>query len=450
MLERVQSYIVDHGLFHASGPILVGVSGGVDSVTLAWVLGELGYNIEVAHVNYRLRGDESDRDAELVRSFSRDRDLVLHEVEPGAMPPGSLQENARNFRYRRFEEIAIDREMTCIAVAHNRNDQAETVLLNLLRGGGFDGVAGMRPSRPVRQDSPVRVVRPFLDIPRSDIVAIATSSGIPWREDNSNADLSYSRVKIRTGTLPALESCGESDLIGELVTISKDMRVLVDELLPETLPPDLQFGRLIGPSVPIEALRELDPAVRGWYLLRLVRKWLPEAPVRRSTVFSIDRLMDAPTGKRIQFKTGSIWRERDCIRFVPASSEAEPTPAGVTTGNEIMGSFGRLTWNVIPSETVETQTGPFEIVVDENKIRGCLSVRPWRPGDRFKPFGMAGWKKVKSFLTDAKVASSERKSIHVLCDDERIVWILGHRMDDQYRVEDHTKRVRQILFEPAR
>ncbi|MCZ6756680.1 MAG: tRNA lysidine(34) synthetase TilS, partial [Bacteroidetes bacterium] len=219
MLERVQSYIVDHGLFHASGPILVGVSGGVDSVTLAWVLRELGYIIEVAHVNYRLRGDESDRDAELVRSFSRDRDLVLHEVEPGAMPPGSLQENARNFRYRRFEEIAIDREMTCIAVAHNRNDQAETVLLNLLRGGGFDGVAGMRPSRPVRQDSPVRVVRPFLDISRSDIVAIATSSGLPWREDNSNADLSYSRVKIRTGTLPALESCGESDLIGELVTI---------------------------------------------------------------------------------------------------------------------------------------------------------------------------------------------------------------------------------------
>ncbi|GMQ82065.1 MAG: tRNA lysidine(34) synthetase TilS [Rhodothermia bacterium] len=449
MLDRVQSYVNDHSLFDEDERILVGVSGGVDSVTLAWILFELGYRLEIAHVNYELRGDESDRDAALVRAFSEDRDLVLHEFEPGEMPPGSLQENARKFRYRRFEEIAVERGMNCIAVAHNRNDQAETVLLNLLRGGGFDGVAGMRPFRPARQDSPVRLARPLLDISRSDILAFASSVGLQWREDASNVDVTYSRVKIRQATLPSLESCGRPFLVEELASISKEMQRVVEDVLPEILPTDLQFDRLRDQSIPIASLKGLDPAVRGWYLLRLVRRWLPEAPARRSTVRSLERLMDAPKGKRIEFVPGAVWRESDCIRFVLRKPVTTPSRVGVSDGNEISGCFGRLTWEILPADAVEIRTGRFEIVVDETKISGCLSVRPWLPGDRFKPFGMDGWKKVKSFLTDVKVASSERKSVHVLCDDERIVWILGHRMDNQYRVEDHTERIRQFSFEPA-
>ncbi len=449
MIDRVQSFIANHHLFDQDDRILVGVSGGVDSVTLAWILAELGYRIEIAHVNYRLRGKDSDRDAKLVRQFSRDRGLILHEFESGEMHPGSLQEQARNFRYQRFEEVAVAEGLNRIAVAHNRNDQAETVLLNLLRGGGFDGVAGMRPSRAVRRDSTVHIVRPLLDISRSDIALFAMAVHLSWREDASNTDESYSRVRIRQTILPLLESCGEAGLTNELVDISKEMRTIVEEVLPSSLPSDLQFDRLNNQSIPVAALRRLDRAVRGWYLLRLVRRWLPDAPARRSTVRSIERLMDSPKGKRVEFLTGAVWRERDSVRFVSRAQRSTPSVMRAMEGNEFRGSFGRLSWENFTSEKVEMPTSRFEIAVDETKICGSLSVRPWLPGDRFRPFGMVGWKKVKSFLTDEKVASSERKSVHVLCDGERIVWILGHRMDDYYRVEAHTKRILQFSFEPA-
>jgi len=273
--------------------------------------------------------------------------------------------------------------------------------------------------------------------------------GLPWREDASNTDQTFSRVKIRQTTLPALESCGGSGLVEELAYISKEMQRVVEEVLPETLPTDLQFDRLRDQTIPVASLKALDPAVRGWYLLRLVRRWLPEAPARRSTVRSLERLMDAPKGKRIEFAPGAVWRESDCIRFVIRKPVATPSQVSLSDGNEILGCFGRLTWEILPADMFEIRTDRNEIVVDESKITGCLSVRPWLPGDRFRPFGMDGWKKVKSFLTDVKIASSERKSVHVLCDDERIVWIMGHRMDNQYRVEDHTERIRRFSFEPA-
>lgn len=467
MIDKVRAYIEHHSLLRPGARVLVGVSGGVDSMTLLYVLLRLGYDASALHINYGLRGEASDKDAELVREtcaqyqIQFDEHDVSHEIK--IRPPGgSIQALARRIRYEHFAVHASESIIDSVAVSHHRDDQAETVLLGLLRRSGFDGIAGMRAHRPMHSDSSVTLIRPFLDVRKNDIVQYASARGIPWREDASNVDRSFTRSRLRHDVLPALAELGDGDVTSELSGLAVFMQHIVDQSLPNDLPEELSFDMVVNGDVPIEPLLMLDPAVRGWYLLRLLRTCLPDAPIRRSSIAAIEKLLHGQTGKRLQFESGTVWRDRDNLRFVAREKTAKDDTDEAVGEIEVKlssledcdhitsGRFGRLFWNRETGIPIETKTGPNEILVDSDKLSGKLTVRPWKAGDRFRPFGLGGSKKLKSFLTDEKVDVSRRKSVHVLCDDDRIVWVLGLRMDDRYRVRDDTTHVLHFSFDPEK
>ena len=446
---RVREYIVSHSLIEDGATVMLGVSGGVDSMTLLYVLQFIGYRVRVLHINYGLRDKEADKDAALVRSYCGTEGIMFTEIavrgEMSRRPAGaSIQAHARSIRYRHFADIAGREGIRYVAVAHHMDDQAETLLMNLQRQTGFGGLVGMRPTRPIEYASHIRLVRPFLCARRREIERFAVEHRIRWREDASNASLDFLRGRIRHQILPALLEEGKVDFIPEFAGFAEGMVDFVDNVLPGLMPAGLrldelndQWGRL-----PVDLLVDLPESVRNWLLLRAVRKWIPEAPLRKSTVAAIEELMESQVGRRVEYATGSVWRERNALKFVsdaddrvgpdviPLEIEGQAeTPGGIVVAERLQGP------------AVNFETPPEEILADEEKLTGSLSIRAWKAGDRFQPFGMSGTKKVKSFLTDEKVPPSRRSSIRVLCEGSNIVWVLGYRMDDRYRVDEMTKQI---------
>ena len=465
MVSTTRAYIERHGLFPGGGRVIAGVSGGPDSMVLLDVLLRLQRDVFVVHVNYGLRGRASDADAELVRTFARARGVSLLEVDvrgeiDSSRERGSMQARARHLRYERFAAVAAEEGIDVVAVGHNRDDQVETVLLNLMRGAGLDGLGGMRPQRKLRRDAGTTLARPFLETGREEIRSYARDADIPWRQDASNEDLRYARVRLRNDVIPALVRVAGEDVIDEVLSMASELRILTDEILPAHLPRALRTGLTSG-RLPVEPLSELDPFVRGGLLLRCLRSGISDAPARRTSIEAIEKLLASRSGKRVQFKGGAVWRERDHLRIL--TSEAGPSAARDSGGGapspeatvhydggdgSLSGPFGTLAWQTSGAVPSDATVGLDEILVDAGALRGPLSVRPWRPGDRFVPFGMSGSKKVKAFLTDRKVASSERATTRLLLDGDRIVWVIGLAMDDRYRIGSDTERVVRISWSP--
>ncbi len=462
MIDSIEAYIKAHHLLSNGDRILVGVSGGTDSMVLLDILHRLGVETEVAHVNYGLRGAASDGDAALVRAYCSERNIPLSEIDAGpsiSLPDriGSLQARARKIRYTAFAKIAVEADVQCVAVGHHRDDQAETVLLNIQRRAGLDGLAGMRPSRRLHAGSEIRLIRPLLESTRKHIEQYALQFDVPWRRDKSNADMRFLRARIRHNVLPALVQAAGDRTIDDLIEMASEIQMLVDSDLPSVLHETLSPEALCRGRIPLTPLLELDPIVRGWLLLRCIRLAIPEAPARKTTVSAIERLLKGPNGKRVQFQQGSIWKEREYLRFVPnrkhdVSSDGAATVLSMRSphGKASSGRFGTVSWHTLVARPETVVTGSSEILVNRDELSERLQIRPWKPGDRFQPFGMTGTQKIKSFLREQQVESSERDSVHVLCDDDRIVWVIGHRMDDRYRIEEKTKTVVRFLHQPIR
>ncbi len=196
--DRVREYIVSHRLLEDGAEVLLGVSGGVDSMTLSHVLQFIGYGVRVVHVNYGLRVREADADAALIRSYCRNEGIPLSEIDArnemsAKVPQSSVQARARTVRYKHLSRIAAAEDIRYVAVAHHMEDQAETIVMNLQRKTGLDGMGGMRPSRPIETGSCICLVRPFLCLRRREIEQYAMRNQIPWREDSSNASLDFLR-----------------------------------------------------------------------------------------------------------------------------------------------------------------------------------------------------------------------------------------------------------------
>lgn len=450
----VQRRILELGLLPPGALILVGISGGVDSMVLLSLLKSLGYGVQAVHVNYGLRGKASDQDAEFVTTSCLERGVPLEVVDASRQmrdrPSGSsVQGYARDVRYDHFHRLALSGGVEYVAVGHHMNDQAETVLLNLYRGTGLDGMAGMRPMRSLRVDSNIRLVRPLLSLRREDITDFAKRERTPWREDESNASLKYRRGKIRNVIIPELEKAGGGDIVSELADFAEHMAGFVDDVLIGLLPPGLRDAHCDSSSeerlIQIASLKRLPEEVRAWLLLRALRRWIPGAPVRRSSVKALAGLIDGPVGKRIQYGSGSVWRERGVLRFI---QERPDDGVEHSESLDIDGSCtcaaGHFTAERVTGKVSVQSTDRNEILVDADRLKASLSIRRWRAGDRFRPLGMQGTKRVKSFLTDEKVPPSERASVHVLCEGDRIMWVIGYRMSDDYRLTGDTRSIVRI------
>ena len=435
----------------APAKVVVGVSGGVDSVALLAVLAELGYMPLAVHLNYRLRGDASDGDEALVRAYATEMNvpLVVQTFDTRAIAQergDSIQVVARDLRYSAFREAAADHGVHYVAVAHHADDQAETVLLNLLRGAGPEGLAGMPAQR--RLDDGITLVRPFLPLHRADIIDYARHRCLTWRDDASNVSPDYRRGALRSEILPALDAHFGGDVTPRIVRSADLMRQYVEtSLQPET---ERRFEASRAHDDATLDIHKLSGQPLVWrqrILLLAAARWLDGVPYTSATATALNGLIESQAGRRLELGSGTVWREPSVIRFVNASESVSADTASAQAVIESIPGEAVISRRNVTIEVVDAvpddfrsqhPPNPHAEYIDADRLELPLIVRPWRDGDRMRPLGMPGSKKVSDILTDARVPSSRRRQELVVEDANGIIWLVGHRIDQRVRIVEPT------------
>ena len=458
-LERIAATIGRHDLLVDGARVVVGVSGGVDSMVTLAVLRRLGYEVNALHVNYGLR-EGADADEALVRRWcaARSPEISLHAVSLDAEQRASardesLQEAARILRYEAFGRHAEEVGAEAVAVGHHRDDQAETLLLNLLRGAGPEGLAGMPYRRPLRSAPAVSLVRPLLDRSREQIRRFAEREGIPWRDDASNRDPTYDRARLRTEVLPLLQEQfpGASDAIARA---ARHMRAYVEETLAPALEERLEAAYddcEEGGRLALSVLRDHAPVWRRRLILAALARTLPEAPQTAAFAREVAGLIEAQVGRRVEGGGGTVWRTRRGLRFVPstAAPRSLASPVSVPIGSAVTVDPGTLRVEVDVEGPERLRDSPPTVeYVDADRLTASLTLRTWREGDRIRPLGLDGTKSVADVLTDAHVPPHRRPTVPLLLVGQQPAWIVGHRLDHRMRIRPATTRVARFSWHP--
>jgi tRNA(Ile)-lysidine synthase len=434
MLTEFKNNIEGHNLFRFGERILLAVSGGVDSVVMAHLFAEVGYACGIAHCNFQLRGADSDRDEQFVRSLGGSLEMPVYverfDVERETKEKGiSIQMAARDLRYQWFQELADQHGFDTIATAHNLNDSVETTLLNLTRGTGIRGLPGI----PLRNG---RVIRPILFATRKEIESYARLNNISFREDASNRETKYQRNKIRHDVIPSLEQINPGFLetmsanmcrMGEIVEILDHTVTQVREVLFKR-----ENGRIM---VTIEEIRKLKPI--GTWLFELFSPF----GFSQAQCESIQHIFDADSGKRFISPTHQLFKDRNHLILVETKTEVfdryyldSPDHLSSLPFSMDVEIMDRADLKQIPGDRNTA-------CLDYNEIQFPLTIRHWLHGDHFVPLGMDQMKKVSDFFVDEKVSVPEKERTWILAYGKKIAWIMGHRIDNRFRITEKTKRV---------
>ena len=423
-LQSIHEFVEDKKLLDKSGPVIVGVSGGADSIALLHVLKSLGYLCIVCHCNFNLRGEESLRDRNFTRQIAFEWNLPFEEISFDASCYAmtnnvSVEMACRQLRYDWFEEKRKQYRAQAIAVAHHRDDSVETFLLNLIRGAGINGLKGISPHNGC-------IVRPLLEVSRQDILDYLRCLRQGYVTDSTNLQDEYMRNKIRLNILPMLRELNPS--VSE--SIAETSRRLTDVSLIYNKEIEAGKERVMEKSGHILISRLMEESAPAALLFEILHP-LGFNSVQVGDVF---RSLSAQSGKRFVSAGWEVLRDRTELiirRRKPADEEVEE--------------------NVPPFRlAMETQEIMPDFVIPRNKNTACLdadkvvlplTVRKWRQGDKFVPFGMKGKKKVSDYLTDRKFSLFQKENQYVVCSADRIVWLVGERSDDRFRVTEDTKRV---------
>lgn len=446
--------------------VVIAVSGGVDSVVLLHLgmrLGKgKGIRVIAAHYDHGIRGDASSADREFVFSLCQSWEVPCS-VEQGDIPllqkreGGNLEAIARRERYRFLVEIARQENVSSILTAHTADDRVETMLMNLLRGAGPRGLAGIREAA---EFDGIPIHRPLLGVWREDISRYATENRLPFREDATNWDLRFLRNWVRHTMLPQLESripALRETLLRQARGFEAEDQRLTDESLGffERHAETTDEGKI---SLPVKVLRETRP----WLLHGVLRYCLEQshAPKRVRSSAALVRLAEMLRSPRTTWSLdlpGGFHVRRDYERLVlgsePATAEWGPMPLQVPGEVEIPISGTTIRAEVrAPREEGESpirRQDRLTAAFDLDRLPGRLCVRSFRPGDRLRPEGMRGTQKIKQIFSDRKVPRWKRRRIPIVCAGDEPIWVVGYRLDGRYQVGEDTRRVLQVSVVPG-
>lgn len=457
LVHRVLRTVRMYRMVSQGGRVLVALSGGADSIAMVHLLRELEKTgvltiAGVAHFNHRLRGAAADADERFCRDVAASLDLPIEvdstDVRALAAAEGrSLEDAARTARYA-FLEAAADRlNAEVIAVGHSVEDQAETFLLRLLRGAGPRGLAGIRPRTG-------RVVRPLIEISRQELRDYVQERQLAFREDESNADLSIARNAVRHRLLPVLQAFSPS--VADVLAREADIAREDDDFLSQTaidLASSIVLDTKHGIEVEIESVRALHPALASRVVREALDRAAPGQFFGRDHIRSTLTLMDAPVngaGAALSLPGLSVRREGG--RLVFGGSRLEPFSNSFQFPLSIPGEVALPGWTV--SAQAESEKGDRSFSAAAVSVAAVMKlplvVRSRRPGDRFRPLGMRGQgRKLQDFLVDRKVSRSERDTLPLVVDsDDKIVWVVGQSVAEDFRVTDTSQGV--ILLKAKR
>jgi tRNA(Ile)-lysidine synthase len=434
MLQRFIKYIEENKLFTPDDTILTGVSGGIDSVVLLDLLDKAGYSIGLAHCNFKLRGNDSDADEALVESLAGKYKKPLYrtsfDTKEYARENGiSIEMAARKLRYNWFEVIRSKHHYNWITVAHHRDDQLETFFLNLARGTGLSGLTGMRTVND-------KIVRPLLFASRKDIEQYCRENFLDFREDSSNESLEIQRNKIRHKVLPLMEELNPSFREG----LIKTMGYLHDINTIQLQEIDHAWERVAirkdkEYNISITELKLLDPLPT--YLFQFLKPF----HFKPEVVNDIFLTLDSVSGKQFLSRTHRLVRDRDTLIITSLKPDDQKMYYLDETCRELNNPVKMKVSILERKYKFQIPESPRIGCIDMGKIQFPLIIRRWQRGDYFKPLGMNGIKKLSDFFIDLKMSLPEKEKTWILANGEQIVWIIGLRLDDRYKITPRTKNI---------
>jgi tRNA(Ile)-lysidine synthase len=443
MISEFKSFIKKEKLFSTNDRILLAVSGGIDSVAMTELFHQASYPFGIAHCNFQLRGKESDEDEVFVKQLAEKYNVPFYArhfatSEFALINDISVQMAARELRYQWFELIREQAGYTYVATAHHLDDQVETFFVNLLRNTGIAGFHGI----PVNQGN---VIRPMMFTCRKDIKSFVKTQKIPFREDSSNTELKYLRNKIRRELIPQFVKIhpGFDKIINETIERIGETEKIYREVI------ELQRKRILKMEndriiIAINEILNLDPLPSYLY------EFLAPYGFNFTVVKEIIQALDKIPGKTFFSSSHKLIKDRKNLFIEPISTIANKSKDREIRIRKNVSSILKpihLVFKVIPKdEQFRINPSPDTANLDAEKIIFPLILRKWQHGDFFYPFGKNQRKKVSDYFIDEKIPVPDKEKIWLLCSGGKIAWIIGHRIDNRFRITQKTRNVLIILL----
>lgn len=442
MIDRFKENLEKSGLINRKDKLLLTVSGGVDSVVMVHLVKAAGFNFSIAHCNFKLRGEESDNDELFVKNlaleagvsfFSKSFDTYRYARQKGI----SIQMAARDLRYQWFEEVRKKNNFSFICVAHHKDDNAETVLINIIRGTGLAGLQGIREKRSF-------VLRPMWIFSRNEIERYAIEKKLGFRDDSSNNDTKYIRNKIRHRVLPVLREINPSinESFSRLSKIMRNTDTLLHYFIEKDTP---DFVTKASDKIEIDIKILTNYPSVEFILYELLKDY----GFQPAVVENISLSLDSQPGKRFYSPTHVCLKDRDKLVVSPVKDQSGEILEVAMGQSEVLSSTGRFVFTYFSDFMLENLSGDsLEAFVDLSKIAFPMVIRHVKEGDFFYPIGMSGKKKLSDYLTDKKIPLTEKSDVWLICSGEKIVWVVGMRPDERFKVKNTSRNVLGIKFIP--
>ena len=432
MLDKVRKYIEKHRLLTSIEKIIVGLSGGADSVVLLYLLKELSYDCIAVHCNFHLRGEESNRDEAFVSRLMSEWNIPLYKKDFDTLSIASehkisVEMAARNLRYEWFEELRLEQHAQAICVAHHQDDNVETLLLNLLRGTGIKGLTGMRPQNGF-------VVRPMLVLSREEVMQAVSEYNLSYVTDSSNLECDFTRNRIRLQVLPLLRTINPSvsESIFHTMENLNEAQVVYQNAIDKAK--IKVFNAKDGFISIQELLRFASPEA-------LLYEILKEFQFNTDVVREVFQALDAQSGKEFYSSTHRLIKDRDLLLLLPLQ-EASKEEFLIHKEDLLVDFPIRMKISLERKDAdLEINRNKDVACLDANKLEFPLKLRRWKEGDRFMPFGMSQYQKLSDFFTNNKFSIPQKENTWLLVSGNDIVWVVGWRIDNRYKVTTETKNL---------
>ena len=436
MLEHFKSNISKNKLFGKTDKLLLAFSGGIDSVVLAMLLKEAGYHFELAHCNFKLRGKESDADEKFSKDLAGKLNLKIHShqfktKEYVKRSKLSVQMAARELRYSWFMDLVKKNKYNYVLTAHHANDAVETILINLIRGTGINGLQGI----PQKQNL---IVRPLLFATKNEIQTYAKKNKLNFRNDSSNDEVKYKRNFLRHEIIPGLKKLNPSleSTFENNIRLFKQTAVVLKQFI-SSKKKEIVTSKKQNLKIDLKKLLKEESAEL------LLFEWLHPFGFNAAQAEQIFKSLHTKlTGKLFFSSTHKALIDRDFI-FVelqePKTSKSEYILKGIS-------DFKKLPFALEANLSSDKKiiSGKKIAQIDFKKPLFPMKLRKWQQGDKFMPLGMQGFKKISDFLINQKLSRFEKENIWLLLNKNEVVWVVGQRLDDRYKINSKTKKILKL------
>jgi tRNA(Ile)-lysidine synthase len=448
LLKSFIKYIQDQNLFQKDDYLLLAVSGGADSVTLCELCFQAGFHFEIAHCNFQLRGEESERDEKFVHQLAEKYRAKVYVKKFDTKNYAdenkiSIQVAARELRYQWFEELLKSDDQhstfniqhsTYLLTAHHANDNIETLLMNFFKGTGIKGLQGIVPKQG-------KIIRPLLFAKREEILSFIEENTLEFVEDSSNDSDKYTRNYFRHQLIPSIQKVFpqvEENLLSNIGRF-KEIEILYQQSI------DLHKKKLLeqkGNEIHIPVLKLLKAKPLKTIVFEIIKEY-GFTPHQTEEVVN---LLKSESGKYISSATHKIIRNRNWLIIAPINTLEADHILINKNDSEIDFAIGKLKIRRLAGRPTTLSTSEFIATIDAKNISFPFLLRKWKQGDYFYPLGMQKKKKLSKFFIDQKLSLTEKEKIWVIESDKKIIWIIGKRIDDRFKITDKTTDVLSIHF----